>query len=221
MKKLLLAIVAIVSMIAPVGVFAGSDRVEDHIFTDYVRRVYRDRAALMAEKRAHFKFSSGRVVEDCTGFLEEEMNSAVDNDWGYCDYAICHVLYAFMKAAPSSGYKPESFSKELLERLEWKLILDLAYPDRIGPARTLAVVNDPLLKMASKFRLERNMEEGLYYSLNVLSDADLNGNTKPDWLISYSHKWQLGTERECLTGIIWDVEPTGPLRVDQYPLRPK
>lgn len=221
MKRLLLVVTAIISILAPAFAFAGGDRVEDHIFTDYVRQLYRDRTSLIAEKRTPFKFTSGRVVDDCTGFLEEEMTSAVADQWGYCEYNKCHVLDAFMKAAPSFGYIPESYSKELLERMEWKLILDLVYPDRADTVRTIAGVNDPLVKMPDKYGLERVTEGGLDYLVFFVSDADLNGNSKPDWLITYNHKWQLGTERECLTGIIWDVEPTGPLRVDVYPLTPK
>lgn len=197
---------------------AGSGGVETQIFSARFQKIYRDRAELMTEKRHQLEFDSGVVVDDCKGYLEAEKTSTPTSSLTACGYDICHVLDAFGKAAPSTGYKPESYSRELLERFEWRGILE-GFEQEEKSGRTLSEIRDPLLTAVDKYSLKRDEKEVVDFSLTVLSDADLNGNGKPDWLISYFEKWYGGSGISCLTGVIWDAGPAGPLEADLYPLR--
>ena len=81
---------------------------------------------------------------------------------------------------------------------------------------TIADLKNPHVSLKDKYTVEID-EDDWYEEVAIDSDSDLNGNGKPDWLISVFEKSIGGTLHDCSVFIVYDAEPTGLLKASEVP----
>ena len=192
------------------------------IFSDYLQDAYKNYDAFLLKKRGEVEFESGAKPANCAEYLEALKTSEVRYGQYHrtmsCQFSGCVPAEIIKKGQPHAGYSPKSYSEELKNRFDFQSFRN-SFRKRMEidhKIRTMADLKSPFVKVVNPYMLVFE-DADWYEQIELEADADLNGNGKPDWLISVVEKAIGGTLFDCSVLIVYDVEPTGLLTASEVP----
>ena len=214
------AIAAMLSAILawPPDCHAEDGGVENFILDKGTLKIFRVGDEYMVEKLPEVKFENGVKVNNCNEYLEAlKTSNPEDTTWNRifeCRYSGCAQVRALQNAKPHNGYRPKSYAVELFNRLDLgSFPTDIVVNERVVEGmKTLANFKLPFVRIEDDYTIVYNEPEVWWEKIMVVSDADINGNGKPDWFLDQQDKALRGSAVDCTPLVIYDVEPTGLLK---------
>lgn len=179
----------------------------------------------LIKPRKEVTFSNGTKAVNCEEYIKARRTSVLrDTKMDLmigCEYAACIALEQMQLAKPHNGYRPESHTSELLNRLDLRSFYNAPEGDLDSPDKhTLADLNDSNIKLVGDREIFRQVDNLWLTRFFIFSDADLNGNGEPDWIFMGTEKALDVPYLECNVFVIYDVKPTGLLKAVGYPFDP-
>jgi hypothetical protein len=217
MKRALFLLLCVLSCVACSSLAPGS---AIDIFNADLRTAYDHYDQAMAAQRPTLRFASGKTVHDCRGYLDQRPASAIDeavnNRILAQEYLVCDSLELLHRAGPGSaaGYRPESYGKELLYRLDLR-----SFPSSLRP-----MIDDNHFVLSELPGTQAHVEPHTVtvetadweYRFEVVADVDAAGGGH-DWLIWFSDVARNGNYRGYAALVVRNPAATGPLTAHAMP----
>ena len=171
----------------------------------------------MSMKRTPLRFTSGRVVDNGTDYMQECMISAVDdvtdNYIIHSEYLICLSAYLIRHANKNAkrSYAPSSFGKELFHRLDLQSTPSSMMEQTNSKKWTLsAFALEGMPFDISKYVVCSDSDEW-FLRFEVVANVDINGDGTSDWIIWLTDEAIHGTYRVYWAIVIYSPSRSGPL----------
>lgn len=193
----------------------AGDGTEKHIFFEYYRRFGE---AFRAHVEKNAAISTADLARKACLTFGEDIDRAIYPDKPK-HVAItnnsCYAHVMLLKAGPHDGYRPESYAEEeLYRRLDFKSFLNSSR-QKMEEENQHAFADLKGYKYSFEGNYAVYRDDGDWHEgACILSDADLNGNGEPDWLINVEAFARTGTLRSYSIVVAYDVKPTGLIKVE-------
>lgn len=213
--KRLLPILLLVAACAAVPGKPG----EREVFNAGLRQAWANEAQTMSAVRPPLRFSSGRTVRDCHGYLAEQRSGTVDeavNNRGIAQaYLVCDALALLGQAstlAPTAA-QPPSYGRELLQRLDLRSFPSSLRP-RLGDNFTLAAIGDAVPQVETHAVTLETAD--WRYRFEVVADV-VAADGRREWLVWFSDEAKAGNYRGYATLRLPVAAASGPLVAHALP----
>ena len=223
--KELIAIFGLLTMtlfLPHLSLAAKDSPIDQYIFGDFYQNAYHSLDAFLVKSRGNVEFVNGAHATTCAEYLEalkvSEVTDGVNNKMEECPFTGCVIAATMQRGKPHNGYRPKSYSQELEKRLDLRSFYNSLHL-RFGKdttKHTIADLKNPHVSLKDQYAVVID-EDDWFERIGINSDADFNGNGKPDWLISLFEKSIGGTLHDCNVFIVYDAEPTGLLKASEVP----
>lgn len=202
-------LVTLALLLSSISAIAG-DGMEKHIFFEYYRAFHTEMLHGKVEVR------SG-PLEMCVKLRHGPLER-MEYDDSPKHVAItgnsCYAHVMLLKARPHNGYRPESYAEELYRRLDFKSFRNSSRQKMVEENQhAFADLKGFEYAFEGKYSVYRDDGDWMEGAC-VISDADLNGNGEPDWLIAVEAYARTGTLRYNSIVVAYDVKPTGLIKVE-------
>ncbi|MYL25945.1 MULTISPECIES: hypothetical protein [Halomonadaceae] len=140
----------------------------------------------------------------------------VDNRTVAGDYLLCASVAALNQSEEAGGiqYSPESYGKQLMDRLDLR-----CFPSSLGPRvtdkqYTLADLESEAVHH-SRYRVGFD-SKNWHFALEVVAATDLNDNGQDDWLLWLVDEAKTGNYRNYDLLVAYDVEGSGSIQAEPF-----
>ena len=191
-----------------------------NVLSATLRQALQQRSQVLSAKRTALPLSTGATVETCATYLEARKAGAqiaetVDAQLVSSEYLLCEAVDLLPEGVALEG-KPAQVGARLAQQLDLR-----SFPSSLGPQldeqrHTLASLSEAVKTDDVSAALE---DESSTTRLEVVAQADLNQDSKPDWIVWLSDESRDGNYRGYATLVIDAAESSGPLTAKAYPAR--
>ncbi len=215
-KPLRICLLFILLTVTGCGVPSKQSKAEG-IYNSGLREAYAVYDQTMSIKRTPLLFTSGRVVDNGTDYVQELMVSTVDdvtsNYLIHSEYLICLSVYLIRCAARNAAYNyaPSSFGKELFHRLDLR-----SFPSSIGDLTdgekwTLKTLALKWMPFDIRQYVVYSDNDEWFLNLEVVANVDINGDGTSDWIVWLTDEAKHGSYGAYHTIVIYSPSQQGPL----------
>jgi hypothetical protein len=208
------SLVLLLSLVVGTACTPMATRGDMDIFNATVRDAFAHYDQTMVARRPALRFASGQTVHDCKDYLAQRgvtlIDEAVNNRIVAQEYLVCDAVALLRRAGPvgKSDYRPDSYGRELLRRLDLR-----SFPSSLRP-----MIDDKHVTFADlsggAVRVEAHAvtveTDDWRYRLEVVADVESSDGAHY-WLLWFSDVAKNGNYRGYQTLVVRNPAPKGPL----------
>ena len=168
-------------------------------------------------KRAELEFISGIKVNSCDTYSKEVENSkiseGVNNQIAKSEYLLCDVLGLLGNKSYSVKKADVNISNLIASKLDLR-----SFPSSLGPriddkSHTIKSIAGNDLAVKANAAIYETPDWN--FKLELVAISDINANKKEDWILWVTDESKSGNYRSYQTLVLYDVDTSKNLMVDQ------
>jgi hypothetical protein len=189
------------------------------VFSATLRQALAQREQVLTAKRTALPLSDAATADSCATYLQarkagRQIAETVDAQLVASEYLVCEAVDLLPASEASAGETPDKLGARLAKQLDLRTFPSSLGPQLDGERHNLAALSDTVKTDDVAATLE---DESSTIRFEVVAEADLNRDGKPDWIVWMADEARDGNYRGYATLVIEDATASGPLKAKLYP----